>query len=353
MTSHEQLPVSPPLGDISAAYSDVLQHNRRHTGFGAAFSAVIKSVSAEDAPTQSIGQHLEEGVTAGDMSAELQDLFHGDLFMRAGVTLAPLGSSIATERVTRASSEALVPIISNSELYKDFLATLRPDDLEQEPQSMQFFTDVAVQLRKMIDLGSDDGLVKDQAAQAAEISETSLRTWDAVSDEYARLGLGSATLRKKIAEVSPELKEHLDNSNASFVPGELSNEYQDYTRNAANLALFSGLEGRVYYWGEGLLPEFTKADHQGLFSTGDRNYYCDGLQGNIKEDTTAIIDLMNNPKTVELGLAARDAYRISVGKTLRQMQLAGPNNWLNFQPPEGQLTNRELLEAALAQIDAV
>ena len=88
MATHEALPVTPALTELSTAYSEVLQHNRRHKGFGAAFSAVVKTIATEN-PTESIDEHLQDGVVEADMDAELQEMFHGDLFMRAGIKLAP------------------------------------------------------------------------------------------------------------------------------------------------------------------------------------------------------------------------------------------------------------------------
>lgn len=156
----------PSLEEADAAYSDILTHNREHTGLGPAMAkmmiALMESddvVSIEEDYDESesrtdisskIDQMQQEAVVEGDMDAELQDMFHSDTFTRMGIRLAPSGNFVrkAGDEGEQVTSKALEPMIDNAELYSDFLATLSPDVVD--PYGNPLLTDTLQGLRKTI-----------------------------------------------------------------------------------------------------------------------------------------------------------------------------------------------------------
>lgn len=251
----------PSIQEASAAYADILEHNAQHTGFGAIFSGIFETVTetlevgheTAEAVYEKVGEKLEQKAVEGDMAAELQDIFHSDLFMHAGLKILPSGSHMANGEGKRVSSERLEPFVVNTQLFADFLKEISPEDAQTE-NNPKLLLDATANLKYII--GSciapsrkTAELAQEQGVNLNEIAEDGLRTWDAIESEYARLGLSADTMRER-------LQRNPKDSEAQ-----------------RQLHILGGLEQYVEYWGKGLLPEFIKAWNKGYITPAEEFYY--------------------------------------------------------------------------------
>lgn len=270
---------TPGLEAVTAAYSDILEHNRTHTGFGAMFKGMLSGMmenadiidvdnpepaviqSAEDV-YKGVGDKLQEGVVEGDMNAELQDIFHSDTFMRAGIKIAPFGQFGSNGEGKAVTSTELVPMIENTSLFSEFLGKLQPEDIQNEGAEV-FLSDVIANLSMVMNVCFDADNQKDlsdeERAQIAEVGEGALRTFVTIDLEYTRLGIDGAAMRKRIESISKELSDFLNSGQGGLVPVEISDEYCDYTKNQNKIRVYEGMNNRVHYWGRNLLPEYIEA----------------------------------------------------------------------------------------------
>lgn len=270
---------TPDLQAITAAYGDILEHNRTHTGFGAMFKGMLSGLakdaevidpdnadpvvfqSAEDV-YKGVAEKLEEGVVEGDMNAELQDIFHGDTFLRAGIKIAPFGSFGANGEGTAVTSAELVPMIENTSLFAEFLGKLKPEDIQNEA-AKTLLSDVVTNLSRVtgicFDAEGQKGLSDEEKAQLVEAGEDALRTFVTIDPEYERLGIDGSALRKRTEDISEELLAYIGSGVGGFVPAELSDEYTRLKANQAKMRVYEGMSSRVQYWGRNLLPEYIEA----------------------------------------------------------------------------------------------
>ncbi len=255
-----------PFEQVSGAYNDVVRHNNSHTGFGGLLSAVLEGALERAEPIDAnneasavyiykkIGDKLDENVVEGEMDAELQDMFHADLFMRVGLKILPSGSHMEDGNGKRASSDRLNPYVENTQLFADFLKSTSPEDAQTEAGS-ELLIGVAISLDRIIEdfLGKDGNQQHPELEQtiSKEIGENALRSWDELADEYKRLGFSSDVLREKLA--------HAD--------------MKDVSRYKRQLHIIGGLEQYVDYWGHGLLPEFIEAWGKGYITQEEEFYY--------------------------------------------------------------------------------
>lgn len=269
----------PAFEEVAQAYGSFEEHNRRHSGFGTLFDPLLEAaiekldVIGEDTTAvlaeeiyAHVKKRLEEAVVEGDMHAEIQDMVHGDVLMRIGVKFLPIGGHISSEEGRRLSSDRLLPLIVNTELFSEFLSIVSKEEAQTEDGS-KLLVDAAVNLDWVIttclskDAGQD---ITDEEHQIrSETGRAALRTWLAVESDYKRLGFDAEALRAELAGISPELRDYLDRREGGFVPSEINKEYKMHQDTHRKLRIFGPLEQYATYWGENLLPEFIFADRNG------------------------------------------------------------------------------------------
>ncbi len=242
----------PEVSSIASAYGEIVKHNNQRSGFGSLFSNIFNLLPIEELPGVDYGDEtpalasaqdiytgvrdkFEEQVTEGDMEGEVLELVHNDLFMRAGVEIAPIGGHIASTSGTRATSTELLPIVRNSMLLNDFLNEAKPEDTEIDGFS-PFVDAVLGTLDKQVQLafdpaaigdGSDDQVLSDEVRG---LGEDALRTYVTIEDQLKRLGLDKSYSAKR-------LQEYLE------------------------------------YWGNDILPEFFVADSTGVLRDVNSNTF--------------------------------------------------------------------------------
>lgn len=347
MSNNEELnQISPPFEEVSAAYGEVLEYNREHTGIRPAIRRSMEVVF-KHAVGEGTEDDSKDKTAEADMQGEIQEIIHEEVFMHAGIKLVPLGS-YSVEGNDRIAGKALVPSVVNVGLFKDFLSKVGPEQVSED-SGAALLVDVALQLKKLIVMGfTDDGTIGDaQSAEAIEVSEEALRTWDAISDEYKRLGFSASVLERAAGSISDDLKQFNDTaSGGDTLPEALADEDRENKSTLRYLSIFSTLEDAVDYWGQGILPEFIRASEMGLFRKEDRRYYFDGKIDEVGNDVRAIVELMSTPKTVELGLIAREKYIYSIRQTIRCIDAVPSGTWPNVS------NNRQVMAEALNNLDA-
>lgn len=240
-------PVPDPQA-IAAAYGDILTHNRVHTGFGAIFKSIVTGPAEIASSTSGLGEKLQKGVVAGDMSAELQDVMHGDTFRQAGIKVAPLGS-YSMSNGERATSTELVPVIENTSLFTEFLGQLRPDDV-QEGAVETLLDDVIAHISQTVEYcfspEGQEGLSGENQEQVLEEGLNALRTFDAIDGEYARLAIDGTGLRARVEGISAELSSFLSADQGGVVPENVRDEYRQHIQDRNKLRVYEGLVGRIH-----------------------------------------------------------------------------------------------------------
>lgn len=323
----------PSLDEVSVAYTDILAHNRKHTGFGALFSSVLETV-LDHSETQTgsadiyktVNNKLGEKVVEGDMSGELQDIFHSEVFLRAGLKILPSGSHVTTADGQRVSSNRLEPFVANTELFSDFLAQILITEV-QDNTNAELLVDTAGNLSYIISsafnsYSNDNEVAKEHGIDLKQVGEDALRTWDRVESEYKRLGLSSEALQLQIDGITPELRVYLDSRQGGSVPDEIATEYRVYYEAKRKMRIFSRLEGYVEYWGQDLLTEFVQATDKGYLSPPDSEDFPParwGIDMNPEELSSRWEDAMNfldELKQKPNASALRDQIKTNLGASL-------------------------------------
>ena len=216
---------TPDLQSVTAAYSDILKHNSANTGLGVAFKGMFKGFiesGADDASSsegveaedvyKGFDEKIQESMVEGEMDAELQDIFHGDTFLRAGIRIAPLGQFSANVEGKAVTNAELVPTVQNTSLFTEFLSTLQPGDIQDEGAET-FLSDVVANLSKVAGICFDErkhkGLSAEEKAILVEAGEDALRTFATIDPEYTRLGIDGVGMNKRAQSVSKELSDFL------------------------------------------------------------------------------------------------------------------------------------------------
>lgn len=364
-TPNPELPqnTTPDLQVVTAAYGDILEHNRTHTGFGAMFKGMLSGMvenadvidgdspdatvpqSAEDV-YKGVNDKLQEGVVEGDMNAELQDIFHSDTFLQAGIKIAPFGQFGANGEGKAVTSAELVPMVENTSLFTEFLGKLQPEDVQNDG-AVTFLSDVVANLSKVTSIcfntEKQKALTDEQRAQLAEAGEDALRTFVTIDPEYARLGIDGAAMRKRVEGISKELSDFLSSDQGGVVPAEVSDEYSQDRKNQIKLRVYEGMTNRVHYWGRDLLPEYIEAQG-GQYLTppaeqgfGPADWQKDGGQHHWQEAFDFLQRLEQDERTKPFAEEVRQGLVASVDAAL--VELEDPNQDIYWREQGDDLAN--------------
>jgi len=332
MTEYEnpehQKNITPSKEIIVEAYGDILKHNKEHTGFGALFGNVIKTTLKDEGLDV---QASDDIVAEGDMSAALQDVFHNDTFTRIGVSMGQFGSFSADAEGAAVTSKEIVPIVTNQSLYSEFLGTLDPSDA-QDKQLSKLLSDAVANLDKVVDFAFADESINamspDERVHLAEAGEDALRTFVAIDDEYARLGVDSTGLTERTATISDELKAALDEG-LQYTHGlssELRKEYNELQETQKQAKVYSSLSRKVDYWGRNILTEGIIADKKEYLvppaqqGFGPTNWHKDGGQRYWATAFGFEMQLQEAERTKEFGAEVKEGLLKSLDTALEEIE---------------------------------
>lgn len=359
---------TPSLEAVTTAYSDILEHNREHTGMDAALRGVLKGVvespevidmDGQDTPIPvdthdtyegSVEEGLEEELVEGDMDAELQDIFHNDTFLRTGIRVAPFGEYGANGEGKAVTSTELVPMIENTSLFIEFLGKLEPEDVKDEAAEA-FLSDAVANLSKVVDVCFDtdkqEDLSDEERAQLAEAGENALRTFAAIDSEYARLGIDGAAMRERVEDISEELSDFL-NYGGGVVPAEISTEHKQHRKNQVKMRVYEGMTNRIHYWGRDLLPEYIEAEAEQYLTPpveqgfGPADWQKDGGQSKWQEAFDFLQRLEQEERTKSFADEVRQGLITSLESALAEASESDEGVYWS-----GQLDDLENTRAAL------
>ncbi len=366
MSPQEKIPPShiPSMDEVGAAYSQILDHNERHAGIGVAFRGILKAsihgevIDYEEAGDTTTGsaallnpeesseledkaaENIQRGVVEGDMDADLQEILHADIFMRIGIKISPFGQTIKNGLEERSSSTELLPAVNNTELYKEFLENIKPDEVNIGNQ--QFFANVLGTLQKIIEVFFDNeqlgGVPPEDRRAARQYGEDALRTFVAIAPEYKRLGLDAESLRRKLA-TRPEGTynfEDMHNKTGTY----LAHQAYEQAQTAADT--YDTLEAYVEYWGRDLLSEYMAIDSVELLEA-PATRYLDGVQHRLTEKVDEIIRIPESGRTHNFKTEAATALLAGVEKGIKEMD-NNPDAW------HASDENRELLKLTAVRL---
>lgn len=344
---------APSLEEILSAHADICEHNDTHTGLAAVFRSLAGSIlkgaqeasgsndeSSEQAGfmpfddpevlSKRIQQGTQESVLEGDMHADIQEILHSETFMRAGITLAPIGEYVTSESGAARTSKELVPLVTNSALYTEFLQTLSQDDVRSE-QARAFLCDIVANLSKVVDTAYDRNVrttvPEELYMQAREVGEDVMRTFVEINYEHERLGVGSEGLRQLYEE-------------------SLSNSSDDFTANRQrrnHLKAYEGMQKRIDYWGRGLLTEYIVAEKEQYLTPPDEQRFgpsqwqMDGGQYRWKQALDFVDELEQQDYTKLFADEVRESLLTSVDVALAGLE--DPDEDIYWKSHEDDLVN--------------
>lgn len=302
---HEKI-VIPAREVVSAAYGEILWHNKEHTGFGTLFGKVIKTALKNEGVAVQVSDDI---VLEGDMNAALQDIFHNETFTRIGVKMGQFGNSFTDIDGVAATSKKIVPVIENQSLYGEFLGALEPVDI-QDKQLGKLLGDVVDSLGKVVDFAFTDesiaAMPQDERVRVAEVGEDALRTFVAIDDQYVRLGIDSSGLTERIEDLSP------------------SEQYEKQKQIKA----YDSLSRKVEYWGRNILTEGIIADEKEYLTPpleqgfGPANWHKDGGQRYWAAALGFLNQMQQSERTQEFGVEVKEGLLASVDAAIEEINNA-------------------------------
>ncbi|OGL34556.1 hypothetical protein A3F65_02855 [Candidatus Saccharibacteria bacterium RIFCSPHIGHO2_12_FULL_47_16b] len=346
MSEQERPNHIPSYEAVTSAYDEILEYNRKHTGLGVGlanlFLGLMPVGEEEDSEVleqndvyESMNQRVENRVVEGDMHGELQTIVHSDTFMRLGIKIAPFGSTWGGAMGERISSRGLLPILENTELYKEFLSTIDPKQVDISRD--KFLTAVLSNLARTIELAFDpverERLPEEFHELAEQGGENSLRDFLSIEPEYKRLGLDPETLRKKFPNPGPTTRTEKHGDDYYEVPMGRSERRQAALERAEELfrmaegaaSVYERLNNYVNYWGRGLLPEFIVADREQYLKDpkrqgfGPAQWHHDGGQRRWREAVEFVASLEQQDRTKDFAEELRRGMIHSLDVALKEI----------------------------------
>jgi len=263
----------PGPNEVNAAYADIQAHNKSHTGLGAGMVNIFKTMmdvqkADPDAPAEDIYNSVNDSLTSaaveGDMAAEIEDMVHSDTFTRIGMKLAPHGAVLSVAGGERVTGRGLEPVIDNTELFKDYLDTLNPEDVQdgKMPILSAAVSGLSATVRTCFSPENRKSIPEGMQGAVTQVGEDALRTFLAIEPEYTRLGLDSESLRSRHSN-KPEGQEYLwVSKGASQEATDSKAAHDTYRQSHRDADVFEDMENYVTYWGKDLLPEYIAADNR-------------------------------------------------------------------------------------------
>lgn len=354
----------PTFAEANEAYNGIVEHNRRHTGMGAGMANMIIALAQEapvidpESPDQALptdedmheamSQGVEKAVTEGDMHGELQSMLTEDTFLRIGVKVEPFGSQMVNGEGERTTTTGLVPTIANTELFKEFLGTIKPEEIDLK-QDQFLLTAVLANLERTVSTYFDprerEEFSDEEQEALTQHGEDALRTFVSIAPEYKRLGLDAESLRQKYAE-KPEGTGHYR------LPDDAPQEQKDekaahdaYDRGHGLAKTYQTMEDYVTYWGRDVLPEYIVAN-QGQYlrppeeqQFGPAQWHTDNFERNWGYAKEFVDGLDQEDRTKEFGQEVRQSLLHSLDVAVAEIDGAPEDKPLYFASQRDDLVN--------------
>lgn len=316
----------PQLNEVTAAYQSIRAHNQSHTGLAANLTAHFEAAREGG----DLSYDAEQARVEGDMHAELQDILHSDLFTRIGIRIAPMGQRLVGPEGS--GSTELIPLVENTTLFTDFLASLQPDNLQHADELL--LNDVVRSLESLtggyFDPEKRHGLSPQEAQLWTEAGEDALRTFLELHPEYVRLGLDDVAFGERSHMISSGLQAFLPTLRAGgrTIPPELGDEYRQFRADTTARLTYQMMRQRIDYWGRDLLPECITAQN-GQYLTapaeqrhGPSQWHLDGEHQNWAQALAFVAELEREPRTAPFAHEVRTALLASLRAAIGDIDFA-------------------------------
>lgn len=359
----------PSFVDASIAYADVVNHNRENTGMAAGMKAAIKAMlfnpeliddknsdTSSDNFNEALDEQIDQSIIEGEMSAELQNVLHSETFMRIGIEIAPLGGYAKDQNGKKTSSEELLPIVRNTQLFKEFLTNIEPEqislDEKQLPQAV--LGSLGIMLNALLDPKEVEKLPDELKENADLYVEDIIRTFLELEPEYERLGLDAYSLREefhtdpgptsRIITNERGLRQSAPMHDDPEEQKALVDEYKRYSAAQKLAKTHDELVGYVTHWGVDVLSEYatasraeylTKPENQGF---GPAKWHYDGGQYKWSAVFDFLEELGKEERTLEFREKVRKGLVRSLDAALAETDnshredLINVRNALTFEP---------------------
>lgn len=359
----------PSFIDVSNAYADIVKHNRENTGMAGAVKTAIRAMLSNpeliddensdmtsDNFSEALDEQIDQSVIESEMSAEIQSILHSETFMRIGIDVTPLGGYVIDQNGKKTSSEELLPVVRNTQLFKEFLTTIEPEQIilgeSQLPQDV--LGSLAITLNARLDPKDLEKLPDEKKEKSDFYTEDIIRTFIELEPEYERLGLDAHSLREKF-HTDPGPTSRIIINERGFRQSApmhddpekqkaLVNEHRRYTAAQKLAKTHDELVGFVTHWGENVLPEYaiankkeylTEPENQGF---GPAKWHLDGGQ----HRWSAVFDFLEELGKEERTLGFREKVREGLVRSLNaaiaetdnshREDLVNVRNALTFEP---------------------
>ncbi len=334
MRDFEPIPApSPSLDEVASAYSQILDHNERNSGFSSLFRVSIQAaIDSDSSPDSDLGtiinskfdQDKDDALAIG----EVMDIFHGNLFGRIGIVAMPLKGYFSEGRALNEGT--LLPIVEDPKLYVNFISSLDSNEVQNDVNKIALMSDVIKSLDKIVEVVYKNKPKDVDQEKLDQVGENALRTFMMIDEAYRQLGLENPEIYQKfIAEYKPD---------SSLDLSRKASKAREY------LSSYKRLEESVAYWTRGVLPEYFETGPMSSLSAG-KEYYFDGGHDRLREKTYYVLSLLHENRTREFGLEASSALLSGIKKTYAEME-ENSTLWYAIE------SNKELLQMLASDLES-
>jgi hypothetical protein len=319
---HESLPEKiPSLDDVTTAYQEVLQYNKKHTGISTGIlnllKATIESEEAFEESATTFEASLEQANTEDAMHKELTHIMHANTLRCIGVSLQN-GSQLRSSTGSPVGAQKLTPRIDDAESFRHFLSLQSKDIIQSDIKYLDLVVDLLKDLENQVSHGfapfpaTTDSAIVEPLMLSGEMA---LKTFDYINDELLGLELDKPEIFKEI------LKQDR--------PVYINDHYQTYLRAEQYRESYEELENFVHYWGQDLLQQYIRVGHEEKLKQ-EKYVYLDGEQMNNRliKLTAYILDMAKNEKenVRKYGIESANNLLQGVQKTINRM-IIEPDVW--------------------------
>jgi hypothetical protein len=332
---HESQPEKIPcLDDVTTAYQEVLQYNKKHTGISTGIlnllKATIESEEAFEESATTFEASLEQANTEDTMYKELTHIMQANTLQCIGVSLQN-GSQLKSSTGTPVGAQKLTPCIDDAESFRYFLSLQSKEIIQSDTKHLDLVVDLLKDLENQISHGfapfptTTDSAIVEPLMLSGEIA---LKTFDYINDEIKRLDLDKPEIFDEILQQDR--------------PVYVNSHYQTYVKAEQHQQSYEELENFVHYWGKDLLKQYIRVGSEKKLQY-EKYVYLDGEQMNTRlvRLTDFILAMAKDEKEYikNYGLKSAKDLLIGIQKTLHRMSIE-PDVW--FASPENTVLLRSI-----------
>ena len=321
---HESLPEKiPSLDDVTTAYQEVLQYNKKHTGISTGIlnllKATIESEEAFEESASTFEASLEQANTEDAMHKELTHIMHANTLHCIGVSLQN-GSQLKSSTGTPVGAQELTPRIDDAESFRQFLSLQSKEIVQSDAKHLDLVVDLLKDLENQVSHGFAPFPATTNSAIVEPLmlsGEIALKTFDYIHDEILRLELDK-----------PEIFEEILKQDR---PVYVDDNYRAYIRAEQYMGSYKELENYVHYWGKDLLKQYIRVGSEKKLQH-EKYVYLDGEQMNSRliRLTEYILTMAKDEKEhiQQYGIKSAKDLLVGVQKTLHRMSTE-PDVWFS------------------------